>query len=183
MKMLTKYFGWIDIVLVILLALSLTYCNGSPGVVKPETKYLVSLDEGFVFSRPGSPDFIKKMIGLAGREDWGRWSDQDAVILEFTRPLPKSFILELQAKGFGPNVGKATKIIIGKDAHIIQLSADTQTFSVPIDAAESVSQIQIIPPAPTSPNALNSGNPDTRNLGIGLVSMKLVNRPKNTNNN
>ena len=183
MKMLTKYFGWLDIILVILLVLSLTYCNGSPGVLKPETKYFASLDEGFVFSRPGSPDFIKKMIGLAGREDWGRWSDQDVVILQFSRPLPTPFILELQAKGFGPNVGKATKIVIGKDTHTIQLASDTQTFTVPIDAAESSNQIQIIPPAPTSPNALNPGNPDTRNLGIGLVSIKLKNNPKNTNSN
>lgn len=181
--MLTKYFGWLDIILVILLVLSLTYCNGSPGVVKPETKYFSSLDEGFAFSRPGSPEFIKKMIGLAGREDWGRWSDQNVVILQFARPLPKLFILELQAKGFGPNVGKATKIVVGKDTHIIQLTSDTQTFSVPIDAADSNSQIQIIPPAPTSPNALNPGNPDTRNLGIGLVSIKLKNNPKNTNSN
>lgn len=183
MRMLTKYFGWLDIVLVILLALSLAYYNSSPEVIKPETRYFSSLDEGFVFSRPGSPDFIKKMIGLAGREDWGRWSDQDVVILQFTHPLPKSFILELQAKGFGPNVGKATKIIVGKDTHIIQLTGDAQIFSVPINAVESNNQIQIIPPAPTSPNALNPGNPDIRNLGIGLVSIKLKNSPNNANSN
>ncbi len=181
--MLTKYFGWLDIILVILLALSLTYCNGSPGVIKPEIKYLASLDEGFDFSKPGSPNFIKAIIGLAGREDWGRWSDQDAVILQFTHPLPKSFILEMQAKGFGPNVSKATKILVGKDTQIIQLTSDTQIFSMPIDTAESVSQIQIIPPAPTSPNALNPGNPDTRNLGIGLVSIKIIYSPRNTNSN
>ena len=181
--MLTKYFGWLDIVLVILLALSLTYCNGSPGVVKPEAKYFASLDEGFVFSRPGSPDFIKKMIGLAGREDWGRWSDQDVVLLQFDHPLPQSFILELQAKGFGPNIGKATKIVIGKDTHFIELTSDTETFTVPIDVADSNSQIQIIPPAPTSPHALNPGNPDTRNLGIGLVSIKLKHSQKNAGSN
>ena len=183
MKILTKYFGWPDIALVILLALSLTYCNGSPGVVKPETKYYAFLDEGFVFSRPGSPEFIKKMIGMAGREDWGRWSDQDTVILQFSQPLPKSFILELQAKGFGPNIGKATKIVIGKDIQTIELTSDAQTFSVPIETVESISQIQIIPPAPTSPNSLNPANPDTRNLGIGLVSIKLKNSPKNSNSN
>jgi len=178
MKMLTKYFGWIDIVLVILLALSLTYCNASPGVIKPETKYFVSLDEGFDFSKPGSPKFIKTIIGLAGREDWGRWSDQDTVILQFAQSLPKSFILEIQAKGFGPNVGKATKVVVGKDTQIIRLTSNTQTFSVPIDTAESVSQIQIIPPVPTSPNALNPGNLDTRNLGIGLVSLKIKQSPQ-----
>ena len=80
-------------------------------------------------------------------------------------------------------IGGLTKIVVGKDTQIIQLTSETQRFSVPIDTAESVSQIQIIPPAPTSPNALNPGNPDTRNLGIGLVSIKLKNNPKNTNSN
>jgi phosphoglycerol transferase len=183
MQMLKKYFGWPDIILGAVVALSLTYCAGSPGVIKPEPKYLASMEEGIDFSRPGSPKFINKFIGLAGREDWGRWSDKDAVILQFSQPLPKSFVLELQAKGFGPNVGKATKIVVGKDIQTIELASNTQTFSVPIDIEESISEIQIIPPAPASPNVVNPGNPDTRNLGIGLVSIKLKNSLKNSNSN
>lgn len=181
--MLKRYIGWPDVFLGVVVALSLTYCVGSPGVVKPESKYFAPMEEGIDFSKPGSPRFIKKMIGLAGREDWGRWSDQDTVILQFSKPLPKSFVLELQAKGFGSNIGKATKIVVGKNIQTIELASNTQAFSVPIDIEEAISEIQIIPPAPTSPNAVNPGNPDTRNLGIGLVSIKLKNSPKHSNSN
>lgn len=175
MKTLQKYFGWPDVVLGVVVALSLTYCTGSPGVVKPESKYLASLEEGIDFSRPGSPKFIKKFIGLAGREDWGRWSDQDVVIIEFQNPLPSSFTLELQAKAFGSSIDNPTKIVIGGASIPIQLKANIETFLIPIRVSTQTRRIEIYPVSPVSPNSLDSQNPDHRRLGVGLKVLKISN--------
>lgn len=173
MQILKRYFGWPDIALGAVVALSLTYCMGSPGVVKPQPKYQASLAEGINFSRPGSPIFIKKFVGLAGREDWGRWSDQDAVILEFAKPLPKSFALEFRAKGFGPNIGKEANIVVGGSRYKIVLTDSLNDYHIAIVNNDSSSRIEIYPPKPASPNSINPQNLDTRNLGIGLANLKI----------
>ena len=171
--MLTKFFGWVDILLIVLLALSLTYCNGSPSVIKPETKYSASLVEGMQFPREGSPIFIKKVIGMGGREDWGRWSVDNELILEFSQPLPRKFTLEVEAKGFGPNVDKEAKIVFGKSVRYILLKAGPVTYSIPFENEDDARRVEIIPPLPTAPNKINSQNLDFRRLGVGLISLKI----------
>ena len=178
LKILTRYFGWLDLLLIAVLTLSLTFCKGSPGVIKPQAKYQSSLASGIEFSRAGSPQFIKKMIGLAGPENWGRWSDQNVVILEFAQALPPKFVIELQAKGFGPNINQDAKLVVGNSSQKIRLTAQPTVFTIPIENWEvnidSLNAIQIIPPAPTSPHMLDPANPDTRKLGVGLISLKIL---------
>lgn len=178
LKILTRYFGWLDLLLIAVLTLSLTFCKGSPGVVKPQAKYQSSLASGIEFSRAGSPQFIKKMIGLAGPESWGRWSDQDVVVLEFAQELPPRFVIELKAKGFGPNVHQDTKVVVGNSSQKIKLTADPMVFTIPIENHHSkddfLNAVQIIPPAPTSPHMLDAANPDTRRLGVGLISLRIL---------
>ena len=135
--------------------------------------YLATLDEGIVFAKEGSPKFIKKINGLAGKEDWGRWSEQPEVALEFTNPLPEKFILEIRAQGFGPNIGKETKLVVGDFSSTVVLKANPETFNIPIANQNPTNLIKLVPPEPTSPNAINPQNTDLRQLGIGLISVKI----------
>jgi hypothetical protein len=174
-KAVLETFSIADLLFIVLLALSLTYCAKSPGIIKPESKYSSTLSEGIVFSREGRPQFIKRITGLAGRESWGRWSDQDEVIIEFAEPLPpKNYIFQLEAKGFGSNVGANTQVVVGSDVVNIVLQSNPEKFNLPIDVKTPLSQIKIVPAAPSSPNSLDSNNPDVRRLGIGLVALSIL---------
>ena len=168
-------FSIFDLLFIGLLALSLAYCTKSPGIIKPESKYSSTLSEGVVFSREGNPQFIKRITGMAGREPWGRWSDQGEVLIEFAEPLlPKQYIFQLEAKGFGANIGANTQVIIGSDVINIVLQSDPEKFTLPVDVKAPLSQIKIVLAAPSSPNSLDSNNPDVRRLGIGLITLSIL---------
>lgn len=174
-KVVLENFSIADLVLVCALVLSLTFCTKSPGIIKPETKYSSTLSEGIVFSREGNPQFIKRITGLAGRESWGRWSDQGEVLIEFAEPLPpKQYIFQLEAKGFGANIGANTQVIIGSDTFNILLQSSPEKYSFPVELRAPLSQIKIVPAAPTTPNSLDPNNPDVRRLGIGLIELRIM---------
>lgn len=174
-KTVLENFSIADLMLVGALALSLTFCTKSPGIVKPESKYLSTLSEGIVFSREGNPQFIKRISGLAGREYWGRWSDQDEVLIEFAEPLPpKQYIFQIEAKGFGSNNGANTQVIIGSDIVNIVLQSNPEKFTLPVDIKVPLSHIKIVPAVPTSPHSLDPNNQDARRLGIGLIELSIL---------
>lgn len=174
-KSVLETFSIFDLLFIGLLVLSLTYCAKSPGIIKPESKYSSTLSDGVLFSREGNPQFIKRITGLAGREPWGRWSDQGEVLIEFAEPLqPKQYIFLLEAKGFGANIGANTKVIIGSDTFDIVLQPNPEKFSLPVELRDPVSQIKIIPANPTMPNSLDVNNPDVRRLGIGLIELRIM---------
>lgn len=174
-KGVLETFSIFDLLFIGLLTLSLAYCTKSPGIIKPESKYSSTLSEGIVFSREGNPQFIKRITGLAGREPWGRWSDQDEVLIEFAEPLPpKQYIFQLEAKGFGANIGANTQVILGPDAFNISLQSSPEKFSLPVELRAPVSQIKIVPATPTTPNSLDPNNPDVRRLGIGLIELRIM---------
>jgi phosphoglycerol transferase len=174
-KSVLETFSIVDLLFIALLVLSLAYCTKSPGIIKPESKYSSTLSEGVVFSREGNPQFIKRITGLAGREPWGRWSDQGEVLIEFAEPLsPKNYIFRLEAKGFGSNIGANTQVIVGSEVVNIVLESNPEKFILPVDVKAPLSQIKIVPAAPSSPNSLDSNNPDVRRLGIGLITLSIL---------
>jgi phosphoglycerol transferase len=168
-------FSIMDLLFIGLLALSLTFCTKSPGIIKPEPKYTSSPSEGIVFSRVGKPEFVKRMVGLAGAESWGRWSDQDSVLIEFSKPLPpQRYIIKLVAKGFGPNLGAKTKIIAGSTTFDVVLKVTPETYTFTVDQKTPLNQIEIVPPLPTSPHAIDPNNLDRRRLGVGLIQLSIL---------
>lgn len=140
---------------------------------KPQT-YAANVTEGFKFSTPGYPNFLSALTGLSHHEDWGRWSDGDVVTLQFTKPLPTHFTLELVARAFGPNVGTPV---------VVKAGAVEQRFTSPDDGNQAHSlefkldaptdRLEFHIPKPTSPAELN-GSPDPRRLGIGLVNLRIT---------
>ncbi|WP_235897814.1 DUF7024 domain-containing protein [Yersinia alsatica] len=136
-------------------------------------RYSADLMSGIDFTRAGLPDFIDDAQGLYAAEPWGRWSSQQAVF-KFTDPLPQKFSLILNAKIFGANAHEPTLVRIGSREYNIPLTADVSEIRLDVDlAGESADSITFVPPKPVSPMQLTGGS-DSRILGIGFVSMRII---------
>ena len=168
--------------------LALIYLAGLYFVISSKVKgdsmkpiYQATLTEGIDFKRPGYPDFLKYASGMSTIETWGRWTDANesdapaTTMFIFKNPLPKKFTIELKAQAFGPNVDQPITVKVGnhkenfslKDSkmNIIQLGFENNSNS---------DTIEIIIPKPTSPKQLNVQSDDTRKLGIGIESLKIL---------
>ena len=146
-----------------------------------EPRYEASLSEGVNFSKKGYPKFLKAVHGISAWEDWGRWSDANesefpnAVDIVFKTALPKKFQIELSSKAFGPNINKPVEVIVDKKSHFFtQTSADTSVNIIEIAENKGDDTIRLIVPAAISPKQMNSQSDDTRQLGIGLVKLKIL---------
>lgn len=132
------------------------------------------LKRGIEFNLESIPYFVARYTGIGDKENWGRWSDANTtpiVTIEMLKPLPKNFVLLIQAKGFDQNIGVPTKIRIGNIEKEIVLTGELKSYSVPFSLPAESSKIEIIPPRPISPNEVDSKNQDFRKLGIGLTSI------------
>lgn len=138
--------------------------------------YFASLDQGVDFSRPSYPDFLKYVSGVAQRESWGRWTDSnqgDAALLGFTKPLPKHFTLELKVAPFGPNISKPTKIRVGSQEKMIVVDGKTSIYSLDFENPDGVDALEIVAPRTNMSKSGTSSSADPRNIGIGLIYLKI----------
>lgn len=112
-------------------------------------------------------DAVEALRGISHAESWGAWSDADTVTLQFTRPLPKVFTLEINAKAFGPNQDRAFEVKVDDRRYPLKLSAEMETYSLKIENPDEVSELTIKVPQATSPEQLGVST-DKRKLGIGV---------------
>jgi phosphoglycerol transferase len=153
------------------------YLNGT----KLGSKYQSTLEEGINFSNANLPKFVESVLGISSPEKWGRWTNANAGLttIKFENELPSSFVLELIAFSYGDNDSKPTKIIIGKAVREIIIRRDIPaTYQIVFEGIKDERQIEIRPPLPKSPNQINPNSSDGRKLGIGLISLKILNQPK-----
>jgi len=143
-----------------------------------EPRYEATLAQGIDFTRPGFPAFLREVQGVSAPEAWGRWTDANlapSARFRFDRPLPRAFTLELRASGLGPNAYEPVRIRAGAIERAITLGNPAQD-SYRIDFAQVDGDlIEIIPPAPLLPRDVSPQNMDPRKLGVGLVSLKILN--------
>jgi hypothetical protein len=138
--------------------------------------YFASLEEGINFSRTSYPEFLRYVSGIAQREDWGRWTDsnQGAVTLfGFTNSLPRRFTLELRAIPFNQNISKPTKIRVGSQEKIIFIDGKTDVYTLEFENLGGVNVIEIMPPHNMLSKREASSSADPRNIGIGLIHLKI----------
>jgi hypothetical protein len=110
----------------------------------------------------------QRQHGLSSPEKWGTWSDGNKVILEFVTPLPKKFIVRMNAMAFGPNTEKPFAMAAGNAKNYFRLSAIPEEVELPFDTDGQSHTLTIEVPKPTSPKSLGIGE-DVRQLGIGFV--------------
>jgi phosphoglycerol transferase len=138
--------------------------------------YDAVLEDGIDFKLKGLPSFLKKITGLSGPEDWGRWSDRnlaDDVTIEMVEPLPKEFELVVQLIPFTPNVNKIIDIHIGDLIFPVTLLEGKNEYKLKITLdSNTYHKIIFIIHNSKTPKSLGM-NVDTRDIGVGFVGLKI----------
>lgn len=117
--------------------------------------------------------------GISRPESWGRWSNAqlgDEVKIEYRTPLPEKFDLVITAKAYGPNAGKPVPVRVGKSEQTLTLSDEVTTTTLHFDNPTRSNTLTITPPDPQVTNEGNILGHAPRQLGIGMVDIKVVAR-------
>ena len=121
-------------------------------------------------------NFIQRVDGLAGAEQWGAWTDGPGARIQFGRPLPARFKVLLAARAYGPNIGKDFLLKIGGQQKAFRTGEQSTAVELEFAPGSDADTIEFLVPSPASPQSLGKG-PDLRQLGLGLESMKVVALP------
>lgn len=133
--------------------------------------------DSFIFNVAGAPEEVKQFSGISRPESWGRWSNAqlgDEVKIEYTHPLPEKFDLVITAKAFGPNANQPIPVRVGNQEQTLTLGNNVTTTTLHFDNPSRSKTLVIVPPDPQSTNEGNILGHSPRQLGIGMVEIKIV---------
>lgn len=133
-------------------------------------------DQLIKFNEPLPVTFVQRVDGLAGAEQWGSWTDGPGARIQFARPLPARFKLQLSARAFGPNAEKDFLLKIGGDQKAFRIGELTTSVELEFAPGGDADTMEFVVPAPASPHSLGL-SPDLRQIGLGLETMKVVPLP------
>lgn len=144
-------------------------------VVDPLTpRYESSLAEGVDFKKPGYPNFLAEVSGMATQEAWGRWTNATVAKFRFKQKLPNKFTLLISAGAIGPNVGKPIIVRAGNVTRefIVNIPGPIE-FSLNFEGVDGADTIEIVPPNPVRPKDIDPKSDDERTLGISMINLKV----------
>lgn len=151
--------------------------NGNVDSLKTVDNDIRYKADSFIFNVAGAPEEVKSFSGISRPESWGRWSNAqlgEQVKIEYQHPLPKQFDLVITAKAYGANANKPIPVRVGKNEQILTLGNDVTTTTLHFDNPSAASTLVIVPPDPQSTNEGNILGHSPRQLGIGMVEIKVV---------
>ena len=96
----------------------------------------------------------------------------DAALFGFTKPLPTRFTLELKAISYGPNMSKPTRIRVGSQEKIV-VDGKISIYSLDCENPDGMDSIEIVAPRTAKSKSGASSSADPRNIGIGLIHLKI----------
>ncbi|AZI89034.1 phosphatidylglycerol--membrane-oligosaccharide glycerophosphotransferase [Kosakonia sp. CCTCC M2018092] len=135
--------------------------------------------DSFIFNVAGAPEEVKQFNGISRPESWGRWSNAQLgkeVAIEYQQPLPVQFDLVITAKAFGDNANRPIPVRVGNEEQMLTLSHEVSTTTLHFTNSAGSNKLVIVPPDPQSTNEGNILGHAPRQLGIGLVEIKVVKR-------
>ncbi|WP_421356343.1 phosphatidylglycerol--membrane-oligosaccharide glycerophosphotransferase [Pseudocitrobacter faecalis] len=157
--------------------IDMTRYNGNVDTLKVVDNDIRYKADSFIFNVAGAPEEVKQFSGISRPESWGRWSNAqlgNQVKIEYQHPLPKKFDLVITAKAFGQNADKPIPVRVGNSEQTLTLGHDVTTTTLHFDNPTQASTLVIVPPAPESTNEGNILGHSPRQLGIGMVEIKVV---------
>lgn len=157
--------------------IDMTRYNGNVDTLKVVDNDIRYKADSFIFNVAGAPEEVKQFSGISRPESWGRWSNAqlgNQVKIEYQHPLPKKFDLVITAKAFGQNADKPIPVRVGNSEQTLTLGHDVTTTTLHFDNPTQASTLVIFPPAPESTNEGNILGHSPRQLGIGMVEIKVV---------
>ncbi|WP_312953099.1 phosphatidylglycerol--membrane-oligosaccharide glycerophosphotransferase [Superficieibacter sp.] len=134
--------------------------------------------DSFIFNVAGAPEEVQQFSGISRPETWGRWSNAQLgkeVKIEYKAPLPEKFDLVITAKAWGPNANRPIPVRVGKSEQTLTLTNEVSTTTLHFDNPTRSNTLVIVPPEPQSTNEGNILGHSPRQLGIGMVDIKVVN--------
>ena len=112
--------------------------------------------------------------GFSDAESWGRWTDGEVARVHFPDPLQRRVSVLLWAMAFGPNVGQPVRFSISGSERTAELAAHMAPVRLDfVDVPPGSSSLEILIPAPTSPQQLGL-SADRRRLGVGLAALAVL---------
>ena len=84
----------------------------------------IRLKMEFDFSVENLPDYFVDVTGLWRAESWGRWSNGDTVKFVLRHWLKGCFRLYLNVVGYGPNLGEAVSVKVGRETKTFRLGTN-----------------------------------------------------------
>ncbi|MGU9867535.1 phosphatidylglycerol--membrane-oligosaccharide glycerophosphotransferase [Kluyvera ascorbata] len=151
--------------------------NGNVNSLKTVDNDIRYKADSFIFNVAGAPEEVKSFSGISRPESWGRWSNAQLgqeVKIEYQHPLPKRFDLVITAKAFGPNADKPIPVRVGNSEQTLTLGNEVTTTTLHFDNPADASTLVIVPPDPQSTNEGNILGHSPRQLGIGMVEIKVI---------
>ncbi|MCS2156786.1 phosphatidylglycerol--membrane-oligosaccharide glycerophosphotransferase [Scandinavium sp. H11S7] len=133
--------------------------------------------DSFIFNVAGAPEEVKQFSGISRPESWGRWSNAqlgNEVKIEYKTPLPPKFDLVITAKAYGENADKPIPVRVGNSEQTLTLGKDVTTTTLHFDNPTNSNLLTIAPPDPQTTNEGNILGHAPRQLGIGMVEIKVV---------
>jgi phosphoglycerol transferase len=135
--------------------------------------------DSFIFNVAGAPEEVKQFSGISRPESWGRWSNAQLgseVKIEYAHPLPEKFDLVITARAYGPNANRPIPVRVGDKEQTLTLGNDVTTTTLHFDNPSRSNTLVIVPPDPQPTNEGNILGHSPRELGIGMVEIKIVSK-------
>jgi hypothetical protein len=130
----------------------------------------------FAFTAKQLPPHVVALSGFSHAEDWGRWTDGPTARIDFAKPLPAKFTLDLSVKYvYAANSAKPTQIKIGGKQVNQLFNLSGKRYSIALESDGKAQAIEFVIAEPAAPADIDS-NPsgDKRKLGLGLADMKII---------
>ena len=131
-------------------------------------EYGSSLFDGIEFAASSFPAVVDFVDGVGANEHWGRWSNDEKIVIVLKHKLEGKFRFFLRAVGYRDNAGAHVPVRIGSQTSTVRLPSSIEDATgawLHFDLAKPSNIIEITVPHPITPEM------DTRKLGIGMVAV------------
>jgi phosphoglycerol transferase len=125
------------------------------------------------FRKSSWAGLVSNTKGLSAAEEWGAWSIETNVEIDFVAPLPDEFELYLTVNAYGRNTSLPFTIEIGEFRQNFSIGEEPKTYTFHVKNPYRGSRFSLKVPQPTSPRELGKGD-DDRTLGVGMRTMRIV---------
>lgn len=122
------------------------------------------------------PTYVASITGISVAEGWATWTEGDRMQVHFSRNMPTSFDVLLQvAAAYGANRELPVTVTVGNQNKTFVVGHGAREVRLDFQDIGEANSLSIVIPRASAPADFGD-SPDTRRLGLALVSMQIVPR-------
>jgi phosphoglycerol transferase len=137
-------------------------------------RYTAVVSEGFDFSKPGLPSFIRYTAGISYHESWGRWTDaslKKTVRIIYEEPFFGDVCVNIMLSPALPQIGRLVVIRFGSNEQQFVTQAGAQWYQLDFRLDDPTSTLEIEPSVSATPALWDPTNKDPREISLGLYRL------------